>query len=99
MGDRGQAHQVGTLSGCADDLYSGGILQIIYMRDRPITWSTILYYIEPGSQVYSSFLGEFPTSHGDTIGDAHRFSSLDGRSIGEDYPNIRGHARRMRTGS
>ena len=40
-------------------------------------------------------MGEFPTSHRDTIGDEHCFSSLKGRSIGEDHPNIRGHAMRM----
>ena len=98
MGYYGLAHQVGTLFGFADDLHSRGILQIIYMRDSPVTWSTILYRIRPGSQVYNSFLGEFPVSHGDTIGDEQCFSSPDGRSIGEDHPNIRGHATRMRPG-
>ena len=99
MGDRGSAHHVSTLSGCVDDLHSLGILQIIYTRDRLVTWSTSLYHIGPESQVYSSFLGEFPESHGDTIGDEHRFSSPNGRSIEEDHPNIRGHATHMRLGS
>ena len=27
-------------------------------------------------------------SHGDTIGDEHRFSSPDGRSIREDHPTL-----------
>ena len=67
MGDRGPTHQVGTLSGCANDLHSGGILQIIYTRDRPVTWSTSLYRIGPGSQVSNLFLGEFPVSHRDTM--------------------------------
>ena len=66
MGDYGPAHHVGTFSGCEVDLHSGGILQIIYSRDRPVTLSTGLYCIGSGSQVYSSFFGEFPTSHGDT---------------------------------
>ena len=37
VGDCGPAHQVGTFSGCADDLHTGGILQNIYMRDCPVT--------------------------------------------------------------
>ena len=83
MGDLRPAHQVSTLSGYANDLHFGGTLQIIYMRDRPVTWSTNLYRIGPGSQVYNSLLGEFPMSHGDTIGNEH----------------LPGHATRMRPGS
>ena len=37
------------------------------------------------------FLGEFPTSHGDTV-DEHSFSSSDGQPVRSDHPNIRGHA-------
>ena len=99
MGDYGPAHQVGTLSEGVDDLHSGGILLILYTRDRPVTWSTSLYHIRLGSRVYSSCLGEFQAIHGDIIGDEHRFSSLDGRLIGEDHPNIRGNATKMRPGS
>ena len=71
------------------------ILHIIYTRDHLVTESTSLYRIGPGSQVYNSFLGEFPMSHGDKIGDEHCFSSSDKRSIREDHPNIREHAMRM----
>ena len=48
---------------------------------------------------YDSFFGEFPESHGDTIDDEHRFSSLDGRSVRENHPDVRGHATGMRLGS
>ena len=51
------------------------------------------------SQVYDSFLEEFPESRRDTIDDEHCFSSLNGQSIGEDHPNFRGHATTMRSKS
>ena len=41
------------------------------MGDCPITWSTSIYNIGSGSQVYDSFLEEFPASHGDIIEDEH----------------------------
>ena len=69
------------------------------MRDCPVTWSTGIYSIELGSQVYDSFLEEFPASHGDTIDDEHCFSSPDGWLVGEDHPNFRGHATGMRSRS
>ena len=62
------------------------------MRDYPIAWSISLYSIEPRSQVYDSFLGEFLESHGDTVDDEHRFSSPDERSIRVNHPEVRGHA-------
>ena len=84
MGDSELAHYVGTLFGCADDLHTGGILQVVYMRDSPVTWSASIHIIGSGSHVYDSFLGEFPTSHGDMVDDEHNFSSLDGLSVKED---------------
>ena len=45
------------------------------MRDSPVTWSVSIHSIGLGSQVYGSFLGEFPTSHGHTVDDEHNFSS------------------------
>ena len=65
------------------------------MRYCLITWSAILYNIRPRSQVYDSFLGEFPTSHGNTVDDEHYFSSSDGRLVIEDHPDFRGHATGM----
>ena len=43
------------------------------MRDRPVTWSSSLYRIRPGSQFYGLLLEEFPESHGNTIDDEHCF--------------------------
>ena len=42
------------------------------------------------------FLEEFLASHEETVDDEHCFSSRDGRSVGEDHPNVRGHATGMR---
>ena len=52
-----------------------------------------------GSQVYGSFLGELPASHGDTFDDEHNFSSSKGQSVIEDHPDVRGHATNMCSGS
>ena len=71
MGDSGLAYQVGTLFGGADGVHAGGILQVVYMRDCSVTWSASLFSIEPGSQVYSSFLVEFQERHGNTADDEH----------------------------
>ena len=77
MGDSGPAYKVGTFSGCADDLHTGGILQVVHTRDYTVTWSANLHSIGLGSQVYSSILEEFLESHGDTIEDEYWFSSID----------------------
>ena len=66
------------------------------MGDFLVTWSTIIYSIELGSQVYGSFLEEFPESHGDTVDNEHYFSSSDERSVGKDHLDFRGHATGMR---
>ena len=73
-----QVTKFGSLFGYADDLHSGGIQQVIHTGDCPITWSASLYSIGSGSHVYSSFLGEFLASLGDTVDDEHNFSSPDG---------------------
>ena len=54
------------------------------MRDCPVTWIANIYSIRSGSQVYSSFLGELLTSHGDTVDDEHHFSSPNGWSVRKD---------------
>ena len=84
MGDSGLTHEVDTLFGSADDLHTGGILQVVYMGDSLVTWSASIHSIGLGSQVYDSFLGEFSTSHGDTIDDEHNFSSPDRQLVRED---------------
>ena len=60
-----------------DDLHSGGIRQVVRMGDFSIAWSANVPSIVSGSQVYDSFLGKFPVSHGDTVDDEHSFSSPD----------------------
>ena len=68
----------------------------LYIRDIvSVTWTTSLYSIGPGSQVYSSFLGELPASHRDTVDDEHHFSSPDEWSVKEDHPDVRRHATSM----
>ena len=39
---------------------------------------------------------EFPEGHGDTDEDEHSVSSVDGRTVKEDYPGFGGHAVSMR---
>ena len=68
----------------------------LYVWEILVAQGTSIYSIILGSQVYDSFLEEFPTSHGDTIDDEHNFSSSDGRSVIKDHPDIRGHATGMR---
>ena len=98
MGDSVSAYQVGSLFGYANDLHTRGILQVVYAGDCPVTWGTSIHCIGSVSQVYSSFLGEFPASHGDTVDDEHCFSSSNRRLVREDHPDFRGHALSMRPG-
>ena len=41
VGDSRLAHQVGAFSSSADDLHTRGILQVIRMRDYPVTWNIV----------------------------------------------------------
>ena len=66
------------------------------MGDCPVAWSASIHSIRSGSQVYDSFLEEFPAGHGDTVDDENSFSSLDGRSVKEDHLEVRGHAMGIR---
>ena len=92
VGDSGMAYQVGTLFDGVDDLHARGILQVVYMRDFPVTWSANLYSIESGSQIYNLFFGEFSASHGNTVDDKQCFSPLNGQSVKENHLDFRGHA-------
>ena len=83
------AHQVGTFFGCADNLHTGGILQVIHTRDCPITWIASLYRIR-------LTFGRVSKSHGNTVDVEHCFSSTDRRPIGADHTGFRGHAAGMR---
>ena len=49
-----------------------------------VTWSTSLYCIGQGSQIYDTLLEEFPKGHGDTVADEHNISSLDRWSVEDD---------------
>ena len=49
VGNSGLVHQVDTFSSSADDLHTGGILQVIYSGDCPATWSASLYHNRQGS--------------------------------------------------
>ena len=46
----------------------------------------------------AQFLEEFPEGHGDTDEDEHSVSSVDGRTVKEDYPGFGGHAVSIRPG-
>ena len=48
-------------------------MQVVHTRDSPVAWSSSLYHIGSRSQVYDSFLEEFPKSHGDAVDDEHYF--------------------------
>ena len=72
---------------------------VVYLRDRPTTWSTSIYSIEQRSQVYSTLLEELPEGHGDTVDDEHRFSSTDRWSVRDNHTGFRGHATSMHPGS
>ena len=61
-----------------------------------LTKSAHLYRIGiPGSRL--SFRG-VPEGHGDTDEDEHSVSSVNGRTVKEDYPGFEGHAVSMRPG-
>ena len=49
-------------------------------------------------QFTAQFLEEFPEDHGDTDEDEHSVSSIDGRTVKEDYPGFGGHAVSIRPG-
>ena len=68
------------------------------MGNCPVIWSVSLYHIGSGSPVHGSVLEEFPEGHGDTNEDEHSVSSVDGRTVKEDYPGFGGHAVSMRPG-
>ena len=73
MGYYGLTYQVGTFSGCADDLHTEGILQVVCSGDSPVTWSVSFHSIRSGSPVHDSLLEEFLEGHGDTVDDEHHF--------------------------
>ena len=72
--------------------------------DRLYTWEIVKLYgvsvsiisdRDPDSRL--SF-GGVSRGHGDTDEDEHSVSSVDGRTVKEDYPGFGGHAMSMRLG-
>ena len=45
MGYSGPAHKVGTFSSLPDNLHNGEIQPVVYLRDRPSTWSTSIHSV------------------------------------------------------
>ena len=45
LGDSGPSHKIGTFSSRADDIHTGGILPVVYPRDRPTTWSASIHSV------------------------------------------------------
>ena len=82
----------------ADDLYTGGILQVIHKIDCLVTWSTSVHSIGQGSHIHRTFLEEFLEGHGDTVDNEHYVSSIDRWLVGEDHTGFRGHATSMYPG-
>ena len=72
--------------------------QVVYTGNCPVIWSVSLYHIGSGSPVHGSVLEEFPEGHGDIDEDEHNVSSVDGRTVKEDYPGFGGHAVSIRPG-
>ena len=55
-------------------------------------------YIGSGSPVHGSVLEEFPEGYEDTDEGEYSVSSVDGRTVKEDYSGFGGHAMRIRPG-
>ena len=45
LGDSGPSHKIDTFSSRADDVHTGGILPVVYPRDRPATWSASIHSV------------------------------------------------------
>ena len=81
MGDSRPAHEISTLSSCADDLHIGGILPVVHQGDRPATWSSSIHSVGQRPEVYNALLEEFPEGYGDTVGHDTTFHPhTDGQS-------------------
>ena len=68
------------------------------MGNCPVIWSVSLYHIGSGFPVHGSVLEKFLEGHEDTDEDEHSVSSIDRRTIKEDYPGFGVHAVSMRPG-
>ena len=99
MGDSGPAHEVDTFPSRADDLHIGGVLPVLYPRDRLATLSASIHSVGQRPKIYDALLEEFPKGHGDTVDHEYNLPPTDRWSVGEDHVDFRGHATSMRLGS
>ena len=99
MGDSGPTNEVGTFSSRANDLYTRGILPVVYPRDCSAIWSVSVHSVGHRSQIYDALLEELLEGHRDTVDYEHCISSADGWLVGEDHTDFRGYAASMRPGS
>ena len=95
MGGSRPTHKVGTFPSRADDLHTGGILLVVYSRDRPSTLSTSIHSVGQRPEVYNSLLEEVPKGYEDTADHEYNLPPTDRRSVGGDHTDIRGHATSM----
>ena len=95
MGESRPTHEVGTFSSRADDLHTGGILPVVYLRDCPATWSASIHSVRQRPKIYSELLEELPKGHGDLVDHEYNLPPIDRRSVGENHTYIRGHAASM----
>ena len=99
MGDSRPAHEVGTFSSLADDLHTGGVLPVVYPRDRPTTWNASIHSVRQRPEAYNALLEEFPKGYGATADHEYGLPPIDRWSVKEDHTSVRGHAPSMRPGS
>ena len=98
MGDSRLDHEVGTFPSRANDLHTGGILPIVYLRDSPSTWSASIHSVGQRPEVYRTLLEEFPKGYVDMVDHEHNLPPTDIWSIREDHTGVRGHVATMRHG-
>ena len=90
MGDSGLTHEVGTFSSRVDDLHTGGILPVVYPRDRPAIWSSSILSVEQRPKVYNTLLEELPKGYGDTADHEYSFPPTNRWSVRENHTSVRG---------
>ena len=99
MGDSGPTHEVGKFPSRADDLNTGGIFPVVYLRDRLATWSASIHSVGQRPEVYDALLEEFLKGHGHTADHEYSLPPIDRWSVGEDHTSVSGYAAGMRPGS
>ena len=81
MGYSRPTHQVGTFSGTADDLHTGGILQVVYTGDSTVAWSSSLHSIGSDPRFKAQFWKSFQKAMGTQLSMSTAFHpQMDGQS-------------------